>query len=180
MRSTEFSKLDLEPTLRRFITLASKELQLDELPKIHIVKEVPGASGTTFGRYVPEEAVIYIVADGRHPRDVVRTLGHELVHYKQHIEDRLNPNSGETGSDEENEANAMAGVLMRKYNGYDPMNENFADGKVKGKSRPGRVKRAGASCNGSVTDLRAKAKRASGERAKMYHWCANMKSGKKK
>lgn len=58
--------------------------------------------------------------------------------------------------------------------------ENFADGKVKGKSRPGRVKRAGASCKGSVTDLRARAKKYSGERAKMYHWCANMKSGKKK
>ena len=60
------------------------------------------------------------------------------------------------------------------------LNENFADGKKKGKSRPGRVKRAGASCKGSVTSLRAKAKKASGERAKMYHWCANMKSGKKK
>ena len=59
-------------------------------------------------------------------------------------------------------------------------NENFADGKVKGKSRPGRVKRAGASCKGSVTDLRAKAKKYSGERGKMYHWCANMKAGKKK
>ena len=58
--------------------------------------------------------------------------------------------------------------------------ENFADGKVKGKSRPGRVKRAGASCNGSVTDLRARAKNASGEKAKMYHWCANMKSGRNK
>jgi GNAT superfamily N-acetyltransferase len=58
--------------------------------------------------------------------------------------------------------------------------ENFADGKVKGKSRPGRVKKSGASCNGSVTDLRKKAKNASGEKAKMYHWCANMKSGKKK
>jgi hypothetical protein len=58
--------------------------------------------------------------------------------------------------------------------------ENFADGKVRGKSRPGRVKRAGASCDGSVTDLRARAKRASGEKAKMYHWCANMKSGRNK
>ena len=58
--------------------------------------------------------------------------------------------------------------------------ENFADGKVKGKSRPGRVKRAGASCNGSVSSLRAKAKRAGGERGKMYHWCANMKSGRSK
>lgn len=59
------------------------------------------------------------------------------------------------------------------------LNENFADGKVKGKSRPGRVKRAGASCSGSVTSLRKKAKQG-GERGKMYHWCANMKAGKKK
>jgi hypothetical protein len=58
--------------------------------------------------------------------------------------------------------------------------ENFADKKVKGKSRPGRVKRSGASCNGSVTSLRKKAKKYGGEKGKMYHWCANMKSGKKK
>jgi hypothetical protein len=58
--------------------------------------------------------------------------------------------------------------------------ENFADGKVKGKSRPGRVKRAGASCKGSVTDLRAKARKYGGEKGKMYHWCANMKSGRNK
>ena len=61
----------------------------------------------------------------------------------------------------------------------DSIIENFADGKKKGKSRPGRVKRSGASCNGSVTALRKRAKNASGEKAKMYHWCANMKSGKK-
>ena len=68
---------------------------------------------------------------------------------------------------------------VREFNSAESVEENFADGKVKGRSRPGRVKRAGASCNGSVTDLRARAKRASGEKAKMYHWCANMKSGKK-
>ena len=62
----------------------------------------------------------------------------------------------------------------------DMVEENFKDGKKKGKSRPGRVKRAGASCKGSVTSLRKKAKNSSGEKAKMYHWCANMKSGRKK
>ena len=47
-------------------------------------------------------------------------------------------------------------------------------------SSPGRVKRAGASCSGSVTELRALAKKHSGtEKGKMYHWCANMKGGKK-
>ena len=59
------------------------------------------------------------------------------------------------------------------------LQENFKDGKVKGKSRPGRVKKSGASCKGSVTSLRSKAKKYGGEKGKMYHWCANMKSGKK-
>ena len=63
---------------------------------------------------------------------------------------------------------------------WDALEENFADGKKKGKSRPGRVKKSGASCNGSVTALRKRAKNSSGEKAKMYHWCANMKSGRKK
>ena len=66
------------------------------------------------------------------------------------------------------------------YSVYKKIDENFADGKKKGKSRPGRVKRAGASCKGSVSSLRAKAKKYSGERGKMYHWCANMKGGRNK
>jgi 4a-hydroxytetrahydrobiopterin dehydratase len=66
--------------------------------------------------------------------------------------------------------------ILQDYN----IEENFADGKKKGKSRPGRVKRAGASCKGSVTSLRKKAAKYSGEKGKMYHWCANMKGGKKK
>jgi hypothetical protein len=66
----------------------------------------------------------------------------------------------------------------RLRNELTQFDENFADGRVKGKSRPGRVKRSGASCDGSVTSLRQKAKNTGGERAKMYHWCANMKSGR--
>jgi hypothetical protein len=69
---------------------------------------------------------------------------------------------------------------LRKQYLKQGVEENFADGKVKGKSRPGRVKRSGASCSGSVTDLRARAKKYGGERGKMYHWCANMKGGRRK
>jgi len=47
-------------------------------------------------------------------------------------------------------------------------------------SSPGRVKRSGASCKGSVTKLRKMAKKYGGEKGKMYHWCANMKGGRKK
>lgn len=67
-----------------------------------------------------------------------------------------------------------------KFLPFDEVEENYKDGKKKGKSRPGRVKKSGASCDGSVTSLRAKAKKHGGEKGKMYHWCANMKKGKKK
>ena len=70
--------------------------------------------------------------------------------------------------------------LWDKYKPGKDIWENFADGKKKGKSRPGRVKKAGASCKGSVTHLRKMAKKYSGERGKMYHWCANMKAGRNK
>ena len=66
-----------------------------------------------------------------------------------------------------------------KFLPFDEVEENYKDGKKKGKSRPGRVKKSGASCKGSVTSLRAKAKKYGGEKGKMYHWCANMKGGKK-
>jgi len=81
-----------------------------------------------------------------------------------------NPNPDEPKNDRK--------TFMQRIFGKKETVENFADGKKKGKSRPGRVKRSGASCNGSVTSLRKKAKKASGEKAKMYHWCANMKSGR--
>jgi hypothetical protein len=58
--------------------------------------------------------------------------------------------------------------------------ENFQDGKVKGKSRPGRAKRAGVDASKSVSALRKQAKNSSGEEQKMAHWAANMKAGRQK
>jgi len=63
---------------------------------------------------------------------------------------------------------------------YADLIENFKDDKVKGNSRPGRAKRAGVNCSKSVSALRKQASNSSGEKQKMAHWCANMKSGKKK
>jgi hypothetical protein len=75
---------------------------------------------TTFGQYVPEEKTIYLVTGGRHPVDVLRTLAHELTHHKQDIEDNLPPGAGDTGTDQENEANANAGIMMRDFADANP------------------------------------------------------------
>ena len=55
--------------------------------------------------------------------------------------------------------------------------ENFADGKKPG--RKGLARRVGVNCKQSVSKLRQIAKNSSGERQRMAHWCANMKSGRK-
>jgi hypothetical protein len=47
--------------------------------------------------------------------DVLRTLAHELVHQRQHETMTMPDNAGEDGSEWENQANATAGVLMRRY-----------------------------------------------------------------
>jgi hypothetical protein len=60
----------------------------------------------------------------------------------------------------------------------DEVQENFADGKKPG--RKGLAKRSGVDCKQSVTALRKVAKNSSGERQRMAHWCANMKSGRNK
>lgn len=260
---------DIMQALRDFLPLAMRELEITKLPKIKLEKHIDDQEQPTFGRFVNDEVEIHLGIANRHPIDILRTLAHELVHFKQYLENKLGPDSGETGSPEENEAHEVAGVIMRHFNKQHPdyfysepldlpikresinqenmdhekddqavpelkaallakkeklqsvsddqvydiidkimtriarahgisgqklhnmwvakykqipdtwiMNENFADGKKPG--RKGLAKRSGVNCKASVTQLRKVAKNSSGERARMAHWCANMKQGRSK
>lgn len=100
---------------KEFIKFAAKELHLKALPKsIKFEGDEYAAQHLTFGTYHLSSDEIVVVKGSRHPVDVLRTLGHELVHHKQREEGNTAMN-GNTGSDAENEANAVAGVLMRKF-----------------------------------------------------------------
>jgi hypothetical protein len=46
--------------------------------------------GTT-GYYNPASKEITIFTAGRHPKDILRTLAHELIHHEQNLENRLHP-----------------------------------------------------------------------------------------
>jgi hypothetical protein len=47
--------------------------------------------------------------------DILRTTAHELAHCRQNQDEQLPDEAGETGSDWENQAHALAGVLMRDW-----------------------------------------------------------------
>jgi len=109
-------ELTLVDALRDFLPLAVRELGLKTLPKIKLARNLHDTHVPTFGRYQNGPEVITVDIENRHPVDILRTIAHEMVHYGQDVEDRLNDESWHTGSDEENEANASAGVIMRKFN----------------------------------------------------------------
>lgn len=99
---------------KEFVKFTVKELGLKSLPKsIKFEGDEYSAQNLTFGTYNPSTDEVVVVKGQRHPIDVLRTLAHELVHHKQR-EDGQELN-GEDGSDTENEANAKAGELMRKF-----------------------------------------------------------------
>jgi hypothetical protein len=101
---------------QKFLPLAAKILDLKNLPAMKFELNVNGHDQPTFGKYDYENNVLHVALGNRHPNDILRTVAHELVHHKQGTEYRLDNNSGETGSGEENEANALAGVIMRHFN----------------------------------------------------------------
>ena len=121
---TKLATLDLEENqsslnkdlVSEFMKHVMTELELDNLPPIKLSDNSQEAIDMrSWGGYSPADKSIHIVIANRHPADVFRTLAHELVHYKQDTERRLKPDSGATGSDDENEANSRAAVIMRNF-----------------------------------------------------------------
>ena len=94
------------------------------------------------------------------------------------VERKLADMGWDIGEDEGSDTPSVYVVMTGDDNGNSYTSwpiEQLENDVVEATSSPGRVKRAGASCKGSATELRAKAKKYSGEKGKMYHWCANMK-----
>jgi 5S rRNA maturation endonuclease (ribonuclease M5) len=109
-----------EPTLidvlRDFLPIAVKHLKIEKLPKIKLLRDVETEHMPSFGKFSNEDRTVHVDVQNRHPNDVLRTLAHELTHYAQGEQDRLDADSWQTGSTIEDEANAEAGVIMREFN----------------------------------------------------------------
>jgi hypothetical protein len=102
--------------LQDFLPYVMQLLKLDKLPKIKIHKTIETGDQPSFGGYNPDDGTIQLALKDRHPADILRTLAHELIHFKQDQDGKLNDRSGMTGSNEENEANTKAGIIMRHFN----------------------------------------------------------------
>ena len=111
--------VDKDSLFEKFMAYACNELQIQNPPTFEVRYEY-GEDQPSFGAYVPSKHHISVNPSNRNIVDVLRTLAHELVHAKQNEMGILQPDSGETGSEHENDANAIAGILMRDYGKQNP------------------------------------------------------------
>ncbi len=117
--------------------MLDKGMNIRPLPKV-IFKhnDVPNAKefmGTT-AYYDPNTMTIVLYTEGRHPKDIVRSFSHEMVHHTQNIEDRLGDiQTTNTQEDDhldkiEQEANLIGTMTFRNWT--DSLNEAIVGDKV--------------------------------------------------
>jgi hypothetical protein len=116
MRSSELNNIcaqEKQQHIHEFADYCCEKLGIDR-PDLTL----KGTNDTNALGYtdMSDGSVTIVVAD-RHQMDIMRTLAHELVHCKQMT---THTPCGDTGSKDENEANALAGILMREWGQQNP------------------------------------------------------------
>jgi cytidyltransferase-like protein len=110
------NKIQKKSQIAEFVKFAVNELGIKNLPTVKFSYDTnESREKSTFGYFDPNANHIWVYIKNRNTADILRTLAHELVHHKQGEDNRLEQGSGETGSEIENEANAQAGILLRKF-----------------------------------------------------------------
>ena len=124
-----------EDLVNEFYPFAKKQLGFDQDPKIKFMDDQENAQnpmGYT-AHYNPSSMVVTIYTTGRHPKDILRSLSHELVHHAQNCRgEDLSINTHDIDTDpnlktmEDEAFHVGSGRLMKRYQkhrgGY-PMTE---------------------------------------------------------
>ena len=106
--------------VNEFVNYCMEYLSVDR-PKLKLINSNDYAyENRSLGGYLPSEEKIIVVVHNRNMADILRTIAHEMVHHMQNLDKRLTPTSGEDGSPDENEANSLAAVIMRKFGRDNP------------------------------------------------------------
>jgi len=107
---------DIESRVRKFADWAIKKLALKRKPNIEYSHDLDKVKQhRTFGTTLPDSTV-WVYLGNRNSADIMRTLVHELIHCKQFELGTATPNMDEEQRQSiEDEANAIAGRIMREY-----------------------------------------------------------------
>jgi hypothetical protein len=102
-----------------FIRFLQKELPLVEDVTIEFLGQRKGGMSTGSRS---NSKLIKVLSSGRMNRDICRTLAHEWVHEFQ-LSKLKRKHGPDIGGRNENEANSIAGILIKKYEKENPDSE---------------------------------------------------------
>jgi hypothetical protein len=107
---------NLSGEVDKFVSWASKKLNLKHIPKIKLSFDTEEAQqGHHTGRHTPGDDYVWVYAKNRNLVDILRTVFHELVHVRQHEMGKIKPGDSYPGSPIEAEADMLAGKYIKIY-----------------------------------------------------------------
>ena len=112
-----------EHLCREFIRFCLEHLKLKNSGNLIVVLSSDKEKFKTFAFYSIDTKVAAVYAVDRHILDVFRSLAHELVHYKQDVNNEISHehvSDQNDGVEIENDANSTAGIIMRKFGRLHP------------------------------------------------------------
>jgi|688.fasta_scaffold476970_2 hypothetical protein len=118
MRINEFNKPvdSRELQVKRFIKWTMNKLDIPgPVPSIELSNHKEEENQHHTGRFNTSSNTLYIYIRNRNLIDILRTVAHELTHYKQNLKGDLKGNQAYPGSPAEQEADAVAGYLIKIY-----------------------------------------------------------------
>ena len=116
----------LEPHVQGMYDFFDQKIGFKKPPTMHFDSD-PNNQSNVLGKtayYDPSSLEIHVFTDGRHPKDMLRSIAHELIHHQQNLEDRLNVGGymgqgyylqNEAMKELEQEAMLEGNALMREY-----------------------------------------------------------------
>ena len=114
-----------------------KGMNIEPLPTLELINGDSENAKDFFGKtayYDPNKQHIVLYTEGRHPKDIVRSYAHEMIHHIQNLEDRLGDVSGTNTMEDghldklEQEANLRGTMTFRNWT--DSLNEAIVGDKI--------------------------------------------------
>ena len=129
--ATYSSEIDYKQMIQDLTNyMIEKGRNVEPLPKVEFVDGDTENAKEFLGKtayYDPNTQTIVLYTEGRHPKDIVRSFSHEMVHHTQFLEDRLGDiQTTDTTEDDnldqiEQEANLVGTMTFRNWT--DSINE---------------------------------------------------------
>jgi hypothetical protein len=104
--------------------MIDKGYNIQPLPAVKFIGDDVENAGNFLGKtayYDPEERMIVLYTYGRHPKDIVRSFAHEMIHHMQNLENRLeditttDTTEDDSLNDLEKEANLKGTMTFRNW-----------------------------------------------------------------